>query len=329
MIPEFYTQQAEWQGRIEKIIELVGRVSALEEIAHDPVELRRTNRLMSVHSSTAIEGNQLSLSQVEDLARGDTVLAPPREVLEVENALAAFEALDSFDPLNVGDLLRAHQLLTQGVVREAGAFHTVDVDIVNANGEVIHSGSRVEKVPTLVAELLDWGRTSDDHPLIVSSAVHFLIEHIHPFRDGNGRIGRLWQTLILSRWRPIFAWTPVETLIREHQVGYYTALQASREPEIDAAAFITFMLDVIEKALAGYEVRARSIVTNVGVKIPDAILALLRDDPTLKTTDLAANLGRTKRTIERYLQTLQQSGLLNRVGSDKTGHRIVIDSSRA
>ena len=199
MIPQFYTPQPEWPNRVERIIELVGRVSALEEIAHDPVELRRTNRLMSVHSSTAIEGNQLSLAQVQDVANGDPVLAPPRDVLEVENALATYDALDSFDPWNVDDFLRAHSLLTKSLVPEAGSFRTVDVDIVNAQGEVLHSGSRVEKVPRLISELLEWGSTSTDHPLVVSSATHFLIEHIHPFRDGNGRIGRLWQTLVLSR----------------------------------------------------------------------------------------------------------------------------------
>jgi len=331
MIPEFYTTQPEWAPRVERNVELVGRVSALEDVARDRLELRRTNRIWSVHSSTAIEGNRLSVAQVASVADGEPVLAPPRDVKEVENALAAYDALDALNPWSVEDFLRAHGLLTEGLVKESGAFRTVGVEIVNADGDVIHTGSRSDKVARLVAELLQWGDESKDHPLIVSSATHFLIEHIHPFRDGNGRIGRLWQTLILSRWRPVFAWMPVETLIREHQAAYYVALQSSREPEIDAAPFIGYMLDVIEQALIAFEARAQARLTdvgandgvNVGVKGQDAILQLLRVDPTLSAAALAARLGKTPRTIERYLHALKATGALERVGPDKTGQWVV------
>lgn len=158
-----------------------------------------------MHSSTAIDGNGLTLAQVTDVAMGEPVVAPPREVREVENALAAYDAIDDLDPWSVDDFRRAHGLLTAGLVTESGAFRTVDVEIVHPDGTVLRTGSRVAKVPGLVAELFVWGRESTDHPLIVSSATHIMIEHIHPLRDGNGRIGRLWQTLMLSRWRPILA----------------------------------------------------------------------------------------------------------------------------
>ncbi|MFZ1412952.1 MAG: Fic family protein, partial [Micropruina sp.] len=226
MIPDFYTVQSGWAGQIEQIAELLGRVSAFEELSGHGLELRRMNRIAAVHSSTAIEGNALTLAQVEGVAKGEPVFAPPRDVKEVENALAAYDALDALDPWSVSDFLQAHGLLTAGLVAESGAFRTVDVEIVNADDAVLHTGSRVEKVPRLVAELLEWGHAATHHPLVVSSAVHFLIEHIHPFRDGNGRIGRLWQTLILGRWRPVMAWMPIETVIRSHQDGYYQALQA-------------------------------------------------------------------------------------------------------
>ncbi|MDR1188450.1 MAG: Fic family protein [Bifidobacteriaceae bacterium] len=332
MIPEFYTKRPEWDGQIERIVERVGRVSALEDVAKDRVELRRANRIRSVHSSTAIEGNRLSLAQVERVANGAAVVAPPRDVKEVENALAAYGALDTLDPWDTDDFLRAHHRLTEGLVAESGAFRTVDVEIVNAEGEVLHTGSRAEKVPRLVSELLEWGAASSDHALVVSSATHFLIEHIHPFRDGNGRIGRLWQTLVLSRWKPIFAWMPVETLIRQHQSGYYLALQASREPEIDAAVFVNYMLDVIEQSLVGYEARARANATdvganvgaNVGVNGPDAVLRLLRERPGLTAVPLAAALGKSPRTVERYLRALKSAGRIRRIGSAKTGHWEVI-----
>jgi Fic family protein len=273
------------------------------------------------------------LAQVKDLAKGEPVVAPPRDVKEVENALAAYDALASFNPWKVADFLAAHRLLMEGLVKEAGAFRTVNVDIVNSVGQVVHSGSQVEKVPRLVSELLEYGSASKDHPLVVSSAIHFLIEHIHPFRDGNGRIGRLWQTLILSTWKPIFAWMPVETLIRQRQEDYYLALQSSREPEIDAAHFINYMLDVIEESLIGYELRARSNATdvgvnvgvNVGVKGAEAVLSLLRAEPDLSASSLAKRLGKTPRTIERYLKALKTAGRIRRVGSAKTGHWVVAE----
>lgn len=267
MIPEFFTPRPAWGAQIEQIVELLGRVSAFEELAGDRLELRRANRIGSVHSSTAIEGNQLTLAQVEQIADRQAVFAPRRDVQEVENALAAYDALAELDPWSVEDFLRAHLLLTSDLVVESGSFRTVDVEIVNDAGTVLDTGSRYEKVPRLVSELFVWGATSADHPLVVSSAAHFLIEHIHPFRDGNGRIGRLWQTLILSKWRPIFGWLPIETLIRQNQGGYYAALQASREPEIDAAPFIEYMLRIIEDSLASYETQTRQSVTRDGISV--------------------------------------------------------------
>ncbi len=333
MIPDFYTPQPEWPQRIEAVVDLLGRIAAIEELSGHELELRRTNRIGSVHSSTAIEGNALTLAQVTDIANGAAVYAPPREVREVENALTAYDALPGLDPWQVDDFLRAHGLLTAGLVAESGAFRTVDVEIVNADAEVIHTGSRSERVPRLVAETLEWGNASSDHPLVVSSATHFLIEHIHPFRDGNGRIGRLWQTLILSRWRPVFAWMPTETLIRAHQDGYYRALQASREPEIDAAPFIDYMLDVVTESLTAYEARARAGRPDVGVNVgedvgvagPPAVLALLQADPMLTAAVIARRLGKTPRTIERYLAALKAEGALRREGPPKTGRWVVME----
>lgn len=318
MIPEFYIARPQWRNRIEEILESLGRIDAFEERSRQPLELRRANRIGSVHSSTAIEGNMLSLAQVAAVAHGEPVLADQRQIQEVANALAAYEAIDTLNPWSVDDFLHAHGLLTAGLQPEAGAFRSVDVEIVNAHGDVIHTGSRAEKVPRLVAELLEWGAASTDHPIVVSSAVHLLIEHIHPFRDGNGRIGRLWQTLILSQWRPVFAWMPTETLIRQHQASYYEALQASREPEINEAPFVDFMIRVITDSLGYYEEQARRGTARVGdnvgdhVGVDEAILTLLRRDPTLSAAALGAALGTTSRTIERHLAALRDAGRVRR-----------------
>ena len=156
MIPEFYNPRPEWSDQIELIGELLGRISVLESLSGDNLELRRSSRINSVHSSTAIEGNELTLTQVAAIADGKPAFGAPRAVTEVENALAAYEVLDELEPWNVVDFLRAHRLLTAGLQSEAGEFRAVDVEIVNAEGDVLHTGSRVSKVPGLIAELFEW-----------------------------------------------------------------------------------------------------------------------------------------------------------------------------
>lgn len=328
MIPEFYTPQPDWLERIEQIGELLGRVSAAEELSGRVPELRRMSRIEAVHSSTAIEGNTLTLAQVAGLARQEPVFAPPHEVMEVENALAAYEVLDSLDPWRVDDFLKAHGLLTGGLISESGSFRTVDVEIVARDGTVLHTGSRAEKVPRLISELLQWGGSTPDHPLVVSSAVHFLIEYIHPFRDGNGRIGRLWQTLIRSRWRPVFAWMTTETLIRQSQRQYYEALQASHDPEVDAAPFITYMLATLAGSLRSYAAQVAGKTGDGGINggINEKILALVAVAPTLTATQIAERLGSSQRTIERRLAELSAAGRLRRVGSRKAGRWEVLRS---
>lgn len=331
MIPEFFTVNPDWRAQIETIVGTLGRIGVFEERSARTIELRRAHRIGSVHSSTAIEGNPLSADQVAAIEQNEPVWAPPREMLEVRNAFSAYDALNELDPWNVDDFLKAHALLTNGLIGESGTFRTVEVDIVGAQGDVLHSGSRSAKVPRLIGELFQWGSSSTSHPVVVSSAVHFLIEHIHPFRDGNGRIGRLWQTLILSRWRSLFAWIPTETLIRRNQQGYYDALQRSREPEIDAATFIDFMIGVIGDSVAEYEERARTNAVNVGVNVGvndgvnAQILVLLRENPQLTADALAVTVNRSRRTIERRLKMLREAGAIRREGSSKTGIWVVID----
>ena len=322
MIPEFYTSRDEWLDQVGRIYVLLRSVEIDDATAAHPVELRRKNRINSVHSSTAIEGNRLSLDEVTAVVNGHTVYGPERDILEVQNAWAAYEALDTYDPYSVDDLLRAHGLLTHGLITESGCFRSHDVDIVNSLNEVLHTGSRVAKVPRLISELLEWASVTTAHPLIASSATHFLIEHIHPFQDGNGRIGRLWQTLMLSRWNQLFYWMPTETLIASHQAGYYNALQASREPEIDAAPFITFMLGIIEASLKDY--RANVVINVVDdVVVDESVLGLLRDNPTISAARVAEQLAISSRQVQRIIKGWKDKGVLVREGAPKTGRWIV------
>ena len=326
MIPEFYTPRDEWLDQVGRIYVLLQSVEIDDAAAAHPVELRRKNRINSVHSSTAIEGNRLSLDEVTAVVNGHTVYGPERDILEVQNAWVAYEALDTFDPYSVDDFLRAHGLLTRGFITESGCFRSHDVDIVNGLNEVLHTGSRVAKVPRLISELLEWASVTTAHPLISSSVTHFLIEHIHPFQDGNGRIGRLWQILMLSQWNQLFYWMPTETLIASHQAGYYTALQASREPEIDAAPFITFMLGIIEASLEDYRANVvLGVVDDVvdDVVVNDAVLALIRDDPRISAARLATRLSLSARQVQRIIKAWRDQGVVVREGPNKSGRWVV------
>ncbi|MEX0725905.1 MAG: Fic family protein [Planctomycetaceae bacterium] len=232
-----------WYEKIGNVHALLERVKLSEERSGDVLHLRKLNRILSIHASTAIEGNRLTLGQVSDVINGKPVWGPPKDVKEVQNAWLAYNEMTRYDPWSADDLLKAHAHLTDTLIEESGRFRTVGVAVVRGDGVVMHRGSPAELVPALVEQLLHWGKTTASHPLIMSSAIHYMLEYIHPFRDGNGRIGRLWQTLILSGWNPLFAWMPVETLIHHNQALYYNSLQDSHAGTVDCRPFIDFMLD--------------------------------------------------------------------------------------
>ena len=232
---------------VAEISELTGRLSAHDHLSSNP-NLRRTNRIRTIHGSLAIEQNTLSLEQVTAVLNGKHVLAPPKDIAEVKNAYEIYERLDELDPYSVDDLLTAHGIMTRGLVEESGMFRTRPVGVVDQKGHVLHFGTLPQYVPDLVVELLDWAKHSDLHMLIRSCVFHYELELIHPFADGNGRIGRLWHTLLLSKWNPVFAWLPVESIIHDHQQEYYDAINSSNDAG-ESTAFIEFMLSVIKASL--------------------------------------------------------------------------------
>lgn len=323
----FFTNNPLWHDKIGKIYALLERIKISEEQSKDVLHLRRTNRILSVGSTTAIEGNRLTMQQVFDVINGKVVLAPLHDIKEVKNAFAAYEQIPDLDPYSVDDFLKAHSFITENLVQEAGMFRTVGVAVVNSNREILHSGADYKEVPNLIAELLEWGKTTDAHAIIKSSAMHFMIEHIHPFRDGNGRIGRLWQTLVLSKWNPIFEWLPVETMIYHNQQKYYDVLQQSHKNGVDCSPFIDFMLDIIEDAMYQYADTEKS--ENGGIKgglygglnaTQKEIIALIQENPNIRTFDMAQKLLKPVRTIENNLSQLKEKGIITRVGSKKTGY---------
>ena len=232
---------------VAEISELTGRLSVQDHLSGNP-QLRRTNRIRTIHGSLAIEQNTLSLEQVTAVLNGKHVLAPPKDIAEVKNAYEIYERMDELDPYSVEDLLSAHGVMTRGLMEESGEFRARPVGVVDQEGRIVHFGTLPQYVPDLVMKLLDWTKHSDLHMLIRSSVFHYELELIHPFADGNGRIGRLWHTLLLSKWNPAFAWLPVESMIHDHQQEYYNAINASNNTG-ESTAFIEFMLSAIKASL--------------------------------------------------------------------------------
>ena len=233
---------------VDEITELAGRITVSSELKKNP-HLRRKNRIQTIHGSLAIEQNTLTVEQVTAVINGKAVLAPPKDIEEVKNAFEIYELLDTLNPCSTDDLLKAHRVLMRGLVCGAGEFRTKPVGVVDSNsGEIVHFGALPGVVPGLTEALLSWLGESNIHPLIKACVFHYEFEVIHPFLDGNGRLGRLWHTLILSKWNPIFAYIPIESMIYKNQDEYYRVINIC-DAKADSTDFILFMLDIIKQTL--------------------------------------------------------------------------------
>lgn len=285
--------------------------------------LRRSNRIRTLQASLAIEQNTLSVEQVTAVLAGKPVLGSPKEVQEVRNAFAAYEAMERWQPHRLADLLEAHGLLMTGLVDNPGTLRGGDVGIWRGD-KLLHMAPPAGQVPRLMKDLLGWLRKTDAHPLVASAAFHYDFEFIHPFSDGNGRMGRLWQTLILSRWQPMLAWLPVETVIRHRQQDYYAQL-AQADARSDCSGFIGFMLQAIADSLDEAIVAERRVEKGVETRVekrastPDRVLAVLKEHPQLSLAEVAEAIGRALSTVERAAAKLQAEGRLRHEGPRKGG----------
>ncbi len=232
---------------VAEIAELVGRLSSADQFSVNP-SLRRINRIKTVYGSLSIEQNTLTLDQVTAVLDGKRVLAPPKDIAEVRNAFEIYERLEELNPYSISDLLAAHGVMMRGLEPEAGAFRTKPVGVVNQAGEIVHFGTLPQYVPEAVMDLLEWVQGSELPMLVRSCVFHYEFELIHPFADGNGRTGRLWHTLLLSKWNSVFAWLPVESVVHDHQEAYYEAINVSNAA-VSSTAFIEFMLSAVKASL--------------------------------------------------------------------------------
>ena len=304
---------------IVEIGQYVGSITTYESMHRNPV-LRRENWIKSIYSSLAIEQNTLSLDQVSDVINGKRVLGPPEDIREVKNAYEAYERVSELDPYSVKNLLYAHKLMTEGLVKEAGRFRSGNVDVY-AGDRLIHAGTPARYVPELVSQLMTWLKESKYHPLVKSCIFHYEFEFIHPFADGNGRTGRLWQSLILRKWNELFAWLPVETLVHENQEEYYRVLQKADNAG-DSTEFVEFMLGMIRNALKELRDNQNKGVNEANVEakngtIENQILRLIRANPKISQTRIAEELGVSRSTIQRAFGKLIESGWVRRSGGTR------------
>lgn len=333
--PPFHLTHAMF-GSVAEIAERVGAWNAANRATLLP-QLRRGNRIRSIQASLAIEHNTLSVEQVTAVLDGKPVLGTPREIQEVLNAFAAYETMAEWQPTRLDDLLAAHERLMRGLVEDAGRLRSGGVGIYQGT-QVVHVAPPASRLPALMHGLLDWLARTDAHPLIASCAFHYELEFIHPFSDGNGRIGRLWQTLILSRWQPMLAFLPVETVIKRRQADYYRLLGEADQAG-DCTAFIGFLLEAIADALqqamtdtgAGThdgrtpaEAPVETPVQTPG-RTPERILAVLAAHPACTLAEVATAVGKSLRAVERAVARLQQQGRLRFVGPRKGGRWEVLE----
>ena len=318
-----------------KAINLIAEIAAkIERYAirleqSDGLRLRKANRIKTIHSSLAIEGNTLTEGEVSDIINGKNVVAPLRQVQEVKNAIKTYELYESLDPFSVDDLLKAHGVMMEALTDDAGKFRRGGVGVY-AGEQLIHMAPPAERVPWLINDLFGWLRSSQDHLLIRSCVFHYEFEFIHPFSDGNGRTGRLWQSLILGKLHPLFEHLPVENMVYANQEAYYGAIQKSNDAA-QSGPFIEFMLQEILKALTAHQGEPlagaldglpNKLHDKVPNKLPDklqTLLDMIEEEPKVSAATVALELGVSERMARSYFARLKKEGYIERIGSNKSG----------
>lgn len=298
---------------ISSITEVATRISINDKMNSNP-RLRRDNRIRTIHASLAIENNSLSLDQVTDIINGKRILGAPDEICEVKNAYEAYNVLLDMNPYSINDMFQAHKLLMKELTKEAGTFRSGGVGIF-AGEKLVHMAPPANQVPHLIKELVAWAKTSDVHPLIKSSVFHYEFEFIHPFSDGNGRMGRMWQTLMLYNWRELFGWLPIETLIRDRQDVYYKVLSEC-DHSADSGKFVEFLLETIHDAL--FEIFTTEQVSEQVTVQVEKLLSII-DNKEYSTKELMEMLGLKHRPTFRdnYLLPALELGYIEMTIPDK------------
>lgn len=334
-----------------RILNLVAEISAkIERYAilleqDTELRLRKANRIKTIHSSLAIEGNELTEGQVRDIINGRNVVAPLREIQEVKNAIATYDLFPTLNPFDEKDLLLAHKTMMQSLVDNPGHWRTSGVGVFGETG-CVHLAPPASRVPGLMTDLFEWLKNSDDHLLIRSCVFHYEFEFIHPFIDGNGRTGRLWQSLILSQLHPLFAHLPVENMVYSNQQAYYDAITSSTVAG-ESAPFIEFMLgeilttlkrgeaDTLSGTVEYVPIKVQGIFpnnipnifpNNIRSKYPQVaqavwhVASILNNTPGASADQIGKAIGISGRMVRNHIATLRNLGIIERIGSNKSGY---------
>jgi Fic family protein len=312
-----YTITSKMLSYVARISEELTKIEYTPDLGMTP-KLRKKNRVKTLVGTLEIEGNHLGEEKITAILDGKRVLGTIEEVLEVEGAINAYRVLDDYKYNKLEDLLKAHAILMKGVLKTPGSFRHVNVGVGGKSG-VSHVAPPPSQVPNLMNDLFKWLQCSDEHLLIKSCVFHYEFEFIHPFSDGNGRIGRLWQSVILYQWKKIFNAIPTESIIRDHQEQYYQALEDSGALG-ESTPFIEFMLEIILISL-------ESSVKNSdksSEKTEDKILNYLQANPHGTIKEITMHLGITSRAVEKQLASLKRDHRLQRTGSARKGEWIVL-----
>ena len=282
--------------------------------------LRKENRIKTIHSSLAIESNSLSLEQVTAIFEGKRIWGHPVEIREVKNAFAAYEMMLTLDPYSITDLLKAHKAMMNELISENGKFRNCGVGVFKVK-TLVHLAPPADMVPGQIQDLFTWYQNSEIHPLIRSAIFHYEFEFIHPFVDGNGRMGRMWQSLLLGHWNEIFYWLPVEELIRNRQEEYYSALGKSGS-DADSSAFVEFILQVILDTMQQTMFVGTSDVQSYAVPLIDRLKSAMGND-ILSAAEIMERLGLSNRASFRrdYLNPALSQGVIEMTMPDKPRSR--------
>ena len=308
-----YTITTKILKSVSEISEYISDIKYIDK-TYSTLTLRKKNRIRSITGTLQIEGNTFDEAKVTNVIEGKRVLGTTREIEEVKGAIKAYDHLDKYSYKKEKDLLLAHQLLMQGLLNNAGAYRQSNVGVGGAEG-VTHVAPPPNMVPHLMGELFDWLTHSDEHLLIASCVFHYEFEFIHPFADGNGRIGRLWQTVILTSFKELFAHIPIESMVREHQEAYYQALEDAGS-QGESTPFVEFMLEIIAKSLNNYISESKKS----NQKSNQKILSLIKKNNDITISELSDKSKLSQSGVKKILKKLKDDNVLMRVGSLKGGH---------
>lgn len=306
---------------VADISEKIGKITERTNLDSKP-HLRKNNKIKSIHSSLAIEANSLSLDEVRDVINGRTVMGKRKEIQEVKNAYAAYEEIGRFDIYSINELKRLHGIITKYTVEESGSFRRGEEGVFNGD-KCIFMAPPASLVPEQMQSLFDWMNKAKDtvHPLILAAVFHYEFVFIHPFADGNGRMARLWHTAILTAWKPMFEFIPIESQIEKFQDGYYNAI-AQCHTDGESTVFIEFILEQISTVLNEILNSAKYSSDNLSEYVKRLLSVMEYDTPYTANAILSLLNLKSKETLRKnYLKPAIENGLVKMTLPDKPNSR--------